>query len=92
MSTTMNFYSNDLKTQAILPSESIQALADLDLISHQENNVNPPKTHFYIEKLVFAALLNLFLLFLLQNIDCGYSLEPPHTHIMCTQNLCFEQN
>ena len=33
------------------------------------------KPHFYIEKLGFAGVY-LFFLFLLQNIDCGYSLEP----------------
>ena len=38
--------------------------------------VNPPEPHFYIEKLGFAGVY-LFFLFLLQNIDCGYSLEPP---------------
>ena len=32
--------------------------------------------HFYIVKLGFAGVYLLFL-FLLQNIDCGYSLEPP---------------
>ena len=31
----------------------------------------PLKPHFYIEKLGFAGVF----LFLLQNIDCGYSLE-----------------
>ena len=30
----------------------------------------------YIEKLGFAGV-NLFFLFLTQNIDCGYSIEPP---------------
>ena len=40
--------------------------------------------HFYIAKLGFAGVY-LFFLFLLQNIDCGYSLEPS------THNLCFEQ-
>ena len=39
-------------------------------------NVYPLKPHFYIEKLGFAGVY-LFFLFLLQNIDCGYSLEPP---------------
>ena len=34
------------------------------------------KPHFYIVKLGFAGVY-LFFLFLLQNIDCGYSLEPP---------------
>ena len=39
-------------------------------------NVYPLKPHFYIVKLGFAGVYLLFL-FLLQNIDCGYSLEPP---------------
>ena len=46
---------------------------------HQENmsvkRVHPLKPHFYIAKLGYAGVY-LFLLFLLQNIDCGYSLEP----------------
>ena len=36
----------------------------------------PRKPHFYIAKLGYAGVY-LFFLFLLQNIDCGYSLEPP---------------
>ena len=35
-----------------------------------------------------------FFLFLLQNIDCGSSLEPPHLTeavLTCTHDLCFEQ-
>ena len=36
----------------------------------------PLKPHFYIVNLGFAGVC-LFFLFLLQNIDCGYSLEPP---------------
>ena len=39
-------------------------------------NEYPLKPHFYIVKLGFAGVY-LFFLFLLQNIDCGYSLEPP---------------
>ena len=39
-------------------------------------NVYPLEPHFYIEKLGFVGVY-LFFLFLLQNIDCGYSLEPP---------------
>ena len=35
------------------------------------------KPHFYIAILGYAGVY-LFFLFLLQNIDCGYSLEPPH--------------
>ena len=39
-------------------------------------NVYPIEPHFYIAKLGYAGVY-LFFLFLLQNIDCGYSLEPP---------------
>ena len=39
-------------------------------------NIYPRIPHFYIEKLGYAGVY-LFFLFLLQNIDCGYSLEPP---------------
>ena len=39
-------------------------------------NVDPLKPHFYIAKLGYAGVY-LFFLFLLQNIDCGYSLEAP---------------
>ena len=39
-------------------------------------NVYPVEPHFYIAKLGVAGVY-LFFLFLLQNIDCGYSLEPP---------------
>ena len=38
--------------------------------------VYPLKPHFYMVKLGYAGVC-LFFLFLLQNIDCGYSLEPP---------------
>ena len=39
-------------------------------------NVYPLEPHFYIAKLGYAGVY-LFFLFLLKNIDCGYSLEPP---------------
>ena len=39
-------------------------------------NVYPLEPHFYIAKLGYAGVY-LFFLYLLQNIDCGYSLEPP---------------
>ena len=38
-------------------------------------NVYPLEPHFYIAKLGYAVVY-LFFLFLLQNIDCGYPLEP----------------
>ena len=37
---------------------------------------DPLKPHFYIVKLGFTGVYIIFL-FLLKNIDCGYSLEPP---------------
>ena len=39
-------------------------------------NFDPLKPHFYIVKLGFIGVY-IFFLFLLKNIDCGYSLEPP---------------
>ena len=39
-------------------------------------NIDPIKPHFYIVKLGFTGIY-IILLFLLKNIDCGYSLEPP---------------
>ena len=39
-------------------------------------NIYPLEPHFYIVKLGYAGV-DQFFLFLLQNIDCGYSLEPP---------------
>ena len=63
--------------------------------------VYPLKPHFFIVKLGYTGVY-LFFLFLLQNIDCGYSLEPPqrggsNVYLQCeavltsTHNLCFEQ-
>ena len=39
-------------------------------------NEHPLTPHFYIEKVGFTRVY-IFFLFLLQNIDCGYSLDPP---------------
>ena len=39
-------------------------------------NFDPLKPQFYIVKLGFTGVYIIFL-FLLKNIDCGYSLEPP---------------
>ena len=41
-------------------------------------------TNFYVAKLGYAGVYP-FVVFWLQNIDCGYSIEP------CTHNLCLEQ-
>ena len=40
------------------------------------NNFDPLKPHFYIVKLGFTGVYIIFLISA-QNIDCGYSLEPP---------------
>ena len=39
--------------------------------------VDPHKPHFYVVKLEFTGVYIIFLISA-QNIDCGYSLEPPH--------------
>ena len=39
-------------------------------------NLYPLIPHFYNSKLGYAGVY-LFFLFLLQNLDCGYSIEPP---------------
>ena len=39
-------------------------------------NFDPLKPHFYIVKLGFTGIYIIFLISA-QNIDCGYSLEPP---------------
>ena len=39
--------------------------------------LTPLKPHFYIVKLWFTGVYIIFLISD-QNIDCGYSLEPPH--------------
>ena len=39
-------------------------------------NFDPLKPHFYIVKLGFTGVYIIFLISA-QNIDCGYSLEPP---------------
>ena len=54
----------------------------------------PLEPHFYIVKLGFYIVklgfsgVYLFFLFLLQNIDCGYSLEAEAV-LTSTHNLCF---
>ena len=40
-------------------------------------NFDPLKPHFYVVKLGFAGVYIIFLISA-PNIDCGYSLEPPH--------------
>ena len=53
----------------------------------------PTEPHFYTAKLGYAGVYLFFFLFLLQSIDCGYSLEPPLRggSNMYPQSICFEQ-
>ena len=54
-------------------------------------NSDPLKPHFYIVKLGFTGVYIIFLISA-QNIDCGYSLEPPRRGGSNEyHNLCFEQ-
>ena len=48
------------------------------------------KPHFYVVKLGFTGIYIIFFLFLLKNIDCGYSLEPPrrYNYTICSQRCC----
>ena len=55
-------------------------------------NIDPLKPHFYIVKQGLTGVNIIFFLFLLKNIYCGYSLEPPFRAILTsTHNLCSEQ-
>ena len=49
-------------------------------------NFDPLKPHFYIVKLGFTGVYTIFLISA-QNIDCGYSLEPPCRGKSDVQNL-----
>ena len=54
-------------------------------------NYDPLKPHFYIVKLGFTGVYVIFLISA-QNIDCGYSLEPPRRGGSNEyHNLCFVQ-
>ena len=51
-------------------------MAAISLRKHAYINLTPLKPHFYKVKLGFTGVYIIFL-FLLKNIDYGYSLEPP---------------
>ena len=54
-------------------------------------NCDPCKSHFYIVKLGFTGVY-IIILISAQNIDCGYSLEPPRRGGSNEyHNLSFEQ-
>ena len=54
----------------------IKGTRQLTITKTSPCNEDPLTPHFYIGKPGFTGLY-IFFLFLLQNIDCGYSLEPP---------------
>ena len=63
--------------QLYLPKEGDHnARQDLKNTSHHLYNIDPHKPHFYNVIQGFTGV-NIIFLFLLQNINCGYSLEPP---------------
>ena len=55
---------------------TIKRVLDVTSQKHVRVIYTPLEPHFYIVKLGYPGVY-LFFLFLLQNIDCGYSLEPP---------------
>ena len=64
------------------------------LLCHYENKPIQVYWKFYNQKIEnFQIKILIFFLFLLKNIDCGYSLEPPRREAVLTSihNLCFEQ-
>ena len=68
-------------------------VASLDITKTRLYNFDPLKPHFYIVKLGFTGVYIIFLISA-QNIDCGYSLEPPRrveAVLTSTHNLCFVQ-
>ena len=53
---------------------------------HAYISLTPLKPHIYIVKLGFTGVYIIFLISA-QNIDCGYSLEPPAQNIDCGYSL-----
>ena len=52
---------------------------ELNITKTRLYDFDPFKSHFYIVKLGFTGVYIIFLFcFMLENIDCGYSSEPPH--------------
>ena len=64
--------------------ESCDVIKCISSGKHVRKKHTPLKPQFYTVKLGFAGLYLVFL-FLVQNIDCGYPLEP------LRRNQCFEQ-
>ena len=74
-------------------TEQVMETSSLSITKTCLYNFDPLKPHFYIVKLEFTGVYIIFRISV-QNIDCGYSLEPPRRGeavLMSTHNLCFEQ-
>ena len=56
--------------------DSVCSLCTCDITKTYLYKFDPLKPHFYIVKLGFTVVYIIFLISI-QNIDCGYSLEPP---------------
>ena len=68
-----------LKGKDLLILRSILCYFRVDFFPSRKHTyiiLTPLKPHFYIVNLGFTGVYTIFL-FLLKNIDCGYSLEPP---------------
>ena len=75
-STIFQSWPDEATTCWVLTSTSGSKGVLLDIRKTCPCNEYPLKPHFYIAKLGYVGVY-LFFLFLLQNIDCGYLLEPP---------------
>ena len=70
-----NHSFNDTLTNDIVSVEQLGP--DVCITKTCLYNFDPLEPRFYIVKLGFTRVNIIFFLFLLKNIDCGYSLEPP---------------
>ena len=77
MCKNQNLTSNKDRYPFVNLGKTVIYITDVDITKTSPCNEHPLTPHFYIVKLGFTGVY-IFFLFLLQNIDCGYSLEPPH--------------
>ena len=69
-------YNRSFESVSILVHEKKFNINFQDITKTCLYNFDPLKPHFYIVKLGFTGVYIIFLISA-QNIDCGYSLEPP---------------
>ena len=75
----MSWVLIETESSISLTAHSVQDLLYVDIFITKTYlyNFDPLKPHFYIVKLGFTEVYIIFFLISAQNIDCGYSLEPP---------------